>query len=103
MNFAVIKTGGKQYLVKEGEILSVEILPKKAGEKIEFEALLVAAGDDVKVGKPTVKGAKVSAEVVEHGKGDKVRVIKFHRKARFKKVYGHRQPFTKVKIEKISA
>jgi len=103
MNFAVIKTGGKQYLVKEGETLSVEALAKQAGDKIEFEALLVASGDDVRVGKPAVKGAKVTAEVLEHGKGDKVRVIKFHRKARFKKVYGHRQPFTKVKIEKIAA
>ncbi len=102
MNFAVIRTGGKQYLVKEGETLAVETLPKKAGEKIELEVMLVAAGDDVKVGKPAVKGAKVSAEVLEHGKGDKVRVVKFHRKARFKKVYGHRQPFTKIKIDKIS-
>jgi len=102
MNFAVIKTGGKQYLVKEGETLSVETLTKKVGEKIELEVLLVAAGDDVKVGKPTVKGTKATAEVLEHGKGDKVRVIKFHRKARFKKVYSHRQPFTKVRIEKIS-
>lgn len=103
MNFAVIKTGGKQYLVQEGESLVVETLAKNAGDKIEFEAMLVAAGDDIKVGKPTVKGAKVSAEVLEHGKGDKVRVTKFHRKARFKKTYGHRQPFTKIKIEKISA
>lgn len=103
MNFAVIKTGGKQYLVKEGELLVVELLSKKAGDKLEFEALLTAAGDDVKVGKPTVKGAKVTAEVIEEGKGDKVRVVKYHRKARFKKVYGHRQPFTKIKIEKITA
>jgi large subunit ribosomal protein L21 len=102
MNFAVIRTGGKQYLVKEGEGLVTETLAKKVGEKVEFEVLLVAAGDDVKVGKPTIKGAKVTAEVLEHGKGDKVRVIKFHRKARYKKVYGHRQPFTKVRIEKVS-
>ncbi len=103
MNFAVIRTGGKQYLVKEGETLSVETLPKKAGEKVELEVLLVASGDDLKVGKPAVKGATVTAEVLEHGKGEKVRVIKYHRKARFKKVYGHRQPFTKMKIEKIAA
>jgi large subunit ribosomal protein L21 len=103
MNFAVIKTGGKQYLVKEGETLLVELLSKKEGDKLDFDALLVANGEDVKVGKPTVKGAKVSASVLASGKGEKVRVVKFHRKARFKKVYGHRQPFTKLKIEKISA
>jgi large subunit ribosomal protein L21 len=103
MDFAIIKTGGKQYLVKEGESLVVETLSKNVGDKVEFEVMLVAAGDDIKIGKPTVKGAKVSAEVLEQGKGDKVRVVKYHRKARFKKVYGHRQPFTKLKIEKITA
>jgi len=103
MNFAVIKTGGKQYLVKEGETLDVELLPNQVGEKIDLETLLVVNGDDVKLGKPTVKGAKVTAEVGMSGKGEKVRVVKYHRKARFKKVYGHRQPFTTLKIEKISA
>ncbi len=103
MDFAVIKTGGKQYLVKEGESLVVELLSKNAGDKVEFEAMLVAAGDDIKVGKPIVKGAKVSASVIEEGKGDKVRVVKYHRKARYKKTYGHRQPYTKLKIEKIAA
>lgn len=104
MNFAVIKTGGKQYLVQEGETLEVELLlANKEGDKIDFEPMLVANGDAVKVGKPTVKGSKVSVLVMENGKGDKVKVIKFHRKARFKKTYGHRQPFTKIKIEKITA
>jgi len=103
MNFAVIKTGGKQYLVKEGELLKVELLEKNSGDKIEFEPMLVISGDEVKIGKPAVKGAKVTAEVLMDGKGEKVRVIKFHRKARFKKVYGHRQPFTEIKIEKITA
>ena len=104
MNFAIIKTGGKQYLVKEGELLEVELLAsKKPGDKIDFEAMLVANGDDVKIGKPTVNGAKVTASVVEHGKGEKVHVIKYHRKARYKRNRGHRQPYTKLKIEKISA
>jgi large subunit ribosomal protein L21 len=104
MNFAIIKTGGKQYLVKEGELLEVELLAsKKAGDKIDFEVMLVANGDDVNIGRPLVKGAKVTASVVEHGKGEKVHVIKFHRKARYKRNRGHRQPFTKLKIEKISA
>jgi large subunit ribosomal protein L21 len=104
MNFAIIKTGGKQYLVKEGETLEVELLASKnAGDKIDFEVMLAANGDDVKVGKPLVKGAKVTASVVEHGKGEKVHVIKYHRKARYKRNRGHRQPFTKLNIEKISA
>jgi len=103
MRFAVIKTGGKQYLVKEGETLAVEMLPQKEGDKIEFEPLLVADGDEVKVGAPTVKGSTVSATVAAHGRAKKVRVIKFHRKARYKRNVGHRQPFTKVKIEKIAA
>jgi len=103
MEFAVIKTGGKQYIVKMGETLEVEMLPNKEGDKLEFDALLVANGEDVKVGAPTVKGSKVTAQVVAHGKGPKIRVIKFHRKVRYKRHYGHRQPFTKIKIEKIAA
>jgi len=104
MNFAIIKTGGKQYLVKEGELLEVELLAsKKPGDKIDFEVMLVASGEEIKIGKPIVKGAKVTASVVEHGKGEKVHVIKYHRKARYKRNRGHRQPFTKLNIEKISA
>ncbi len=103
MQLAVIKTGGKQYLVREGEELMVEMLSKKEGDKVEFEVLLSINGDEVKVGKPEVKGAKVSATVIKHGKGEKVHVIKFHRKVRYKRHYGHRQPFSKIKIEKISA
>ncbi len=103
MKFAVIKTGGKQYLVQEGETLPVEMLSKKEGDKVDFNPLLVADDAAVKVGKPEVSGAKVTASVVSHGKGEKVRVIKFHRKVRYKKTYGHRQPFTQIKIEKISA
>src|SRR5512133_2676981 len=104
MNFAIIKTGGKQYLVKEGESLEVELLAKKnVGDKIDFEVMLVASDDNVKIGKPTVAGAKVPAAVVEHGKGEEMHVIKYHRKARYKRNRGHRQPYTKLQIEKISA
>lgn len=102
--FAVIKTGGKQYLVEEGQMLNVEKLENEAGDKLEFEALLVAESDtDVKVGMPTVKGAKVTASVVEQGRADKVHVVKFKRKVRYRRNVGHRQPFTKIKIEKIAA
>jgi large subunit ribosomal protein L21 len=103
MDFAVIKTGGKQYIVTEGETLDVEMLPNKVGEKLEFEAMLTAHGETVKVGKPKVAGAKVTASIVIHGKGPKIHVIKYHAKARYKRNVGHRQPFTKIKIEKIAA
>ncbi|MFA6131488.1 MAG: 50S ribosomal protein L21 [Patescibacteria group bacterium] len=101
--FAVIKTGGKQYLVREGEQLNVEKLEKDAGAKLEFEALLVADEDDkeVKVGKPNV--GQVQATVVEQGRAKKVAVIKYKPKVRYRRNVGHRQPFTKIKIEKIVA
>lgn len=102
---AVITTGGKQYLVKEGDSLRVEKLDVKEGESLSFDALLVMdeAGKDVKVGMPSVKGATVSAKVTGAGKADKVTVIKFHAKTRYKRKAGHRQPFTALKIETIKA
>lgn len=100
--FAVIKTGGKQYLVEEGKMLNVEKLELNDGETVEFDALLVA-GDDVKVGAPTVSGAKVTAKVIETGKGKKIDVIKYKPKSRYRRKNGHRQPFTKIEIQKISA
>lgn len=103
--FAVINTGGKQYLVQEGQVLKVEKLEKEDGAKIEFDALLLAKedGSDVKIGTPTVSGAKVTASVLETGKGKKISVIKFKPKVRYRRNVGHRQPFTAIKIEKISA
>jgi large subunit ribosomal protein L21 len=102
---AVIKTGGKQYTVKEGQKLQVEKLELEDGKIIEFEPLLVAdeEGKDVKVGAPTVSGAKVTAKVLETGRDKKVSVIKYKRKVRYRRNVGHRQPFTKIQIEKISA
>ncbi|MBU4315168.1 50S ribosomal protein L21 [Patescibacteria group bacterium] len=103
--FAVINTGGKQYLVKEGQELKVEKLENNDGDVIEFEALLVSddEGADTKIGTPTVAGAKVSAKVVETGKGEKIMVVKYKPKSRYRRKNGHRQPFTKIKIEKIVA
>jgi large subunit ribosomal protein L21 len=103
--FAVIKTGGKQYLVREGQTLKIEKLEKEAGDKIEFDAMLVTdeSGEDVKVGTPTVAGAKVSAEVLEQGRGKKISVIKYKPKVRYRRNVGHRQPFTAIKITKIAA
>ena len=106
-NIAVIMTGGKQYLVKAGDMLRVEKLEAKEGDTLSFDALLVADADtegaDAKVGMPTVGGAKVTAKVVGAGRADKVTIIKFHPKTRYKRKAGHRQMFTEIKIESISA
>jgi large subunit ribosomal protein L21 len=102
--FAVIVSGGKQYRVQEGQTLKLEKLAAEAGSSIEFDrVLLVGNGDDVKVGAPVVEGAKVAAEVVSHGRGDKVTIIKFRRRKHHMKRQGHRQWFTEVKITGISA
>ena len=101
MKFAVIKTGGKQYKVAEKDKLKIEKLNIDEGQKVEFDqVLLVADGDKVEVGAPTLKN-KVTAKVLAQGKAKKVRVVKYKRKTRYHKVYGHRQPFTEVEIQKI--
>lgn len=102
--YAVIKSGGKQYRVQEGQTLKLEKLEVATGDAIQFdEVLMVAEGDDIKVGAPLVEGAKVSAEVVSHGRGDKVTIIKFRRRKHSMRRAGHRQWFTEVKITGISA
>ena len=102
--YAVIVSGGKQHRVKEGETLKLEKLEVETGGSVEFDrVLLVANGDDVKVGAPVVEGAKVTAEVVSHGRHDKVNIIKFRRRKHHMKRQGHRQWFTEVKITGISA
>lgn len=98
---AVIATGGKQYLVKTGEEIKIEKLIAKEGETVKFAEILLTANDDgsnVKLGKPFVDGVEISATVVKQGRAKKVRVEKFKRKVRYHKVYGHRQPFTAVKV-----
>ncbi|HIS47525.1 MAG TPA: 50S ribosomal protein L21 [Candidatus Scybalocola faecigallinarum] len=101
--YAIIATGGKQYKVAEGDIIRVEKLGVEAGESVTFDQVLVVSGDDVKVGNPTVEGASVSATVVGEVKGKKVIVYKYKRKTGYHKKNGHRQAYTKVKIEKINA
>ena len=102
--YAVIESGGKQHRVEEGEVLRLEKLEVATGESIDFDkVLMVANSDDIKVGSPYVKGGKVSAEVVNHGRGEKVRIIKFNRRKHHRKQMGHRQWFTEVKITGISA
>ena len=102
--YAVIKTGGKQYRVAAGDKLRVEKLAGEVGAEISLgEVLLVAGGDATKVGTPTVAGATVSATVVEHGLGDKVRIFKMRRRKHYKKSQGHRQPYTEIRITGINA
>ena len=101
--YAVIVTGGKQYRVEEGQTLKVEKIETATGESIDLEkVLLVGNGDDVKIGQPVVEGAKVTAEVVAHGRHKKVKIIKFRRRKHHMKRQGHRQWFTEVKITGIN-
>ena len=102
--YAVIQTGGKQYRVEPGQTLSVEKLPGELGDTIDFNDVLLVAGEDkVTVGRPMVNGAKVSAEIVEHGKDKKVTVFKFQRRKNYRRRYGHRQLFTSIKINEVVA
>ncbi len=100
--YAVIKTGGKQYRVASGAELKVESLVGDVGSTISFdEVLMVGVGESIKVGAPFVAGASVKAEVVKHGRGDKIRIIKHRRRKHYHKEQGHRQNFTAVKITEI--
>jgi large subunit ribosomal protein L21 len=99
---AVIKTGGKQYIVSPGQKIKIEKINKKEGEEITFdEVLLLQTKKEIKIGKPIVKGAKVKGKVIEHGKDKKIIVFKYRPKKRYKKKMGHRQPFSVVKVLKI--
>ena len=100
---AIIVTGGKQYKVAEGDTLFIEKLPVESGETVTFDKVLaVIDGDKITVGTPVVAGAKVDASVVKNGKGKKVRIFKYNPKKGYRKRQGHRQPYTKVTIGKIS-
>lgn len=102
--YAIIKTGGKQYRVEEDQIIKVEKLPVEAGDNVEFDQVLSVVGDSgAKFGKPVLEGAKVSGRVLEQGKNKKIIVFKYKRKKRYRKKTGHRQPYTKILIEKIEA
>jgi large subunit ribosomal protein L21 len=98
MATAVIRTGGKQYRVAEGETLRVDKLQGNPGDQIEFGEVLFVAGDQPKFGKPTVAGAKVVAEIVAQERGDKLVVFKFRRRKKYRRKNGHRQSLTAVKI-----
>ena len=97
--YAVIESGGKQHRVIEGEVLKLEKLEVATGDKVTFDkVLLVGSGEDVKIGTPLVKGGKVTAEVVSHGRHEKIKIIKFNRRKHHRKQAGHRQWYTEVKI-----
>ena len=99
--FAIIVTGGKQYKVQEGDVIFVEKLDVAEGESVKFEEVLAVSGETFVAGKPTVEGAYVTANVIKNGKGKKIHVLKYKSKKNEKKKIGHRQPYTKVQIEKI--
>ncbi|HCU67457.1 MAG TPA: 50S ribosomal protein L21 [Rheinheimera sp.] len=101
--YAVFQSGGKQHRVTEGQTLRLEKLDLAKGATVEFAALMIVNGEDVKIGTPLVEGSKVIAEVVEHDRGDKVKIVKFRRRKHYRKQAGHRQWFTEVKITGISA
>ncbi|MGC1181775.1 50S ribosomal protein L21 [Legionella sp.] len=101
--YAVIKTGGKQYTVKEGDVLKIELLPEDIGNEIKFEEVLMFAdGDEVVCGTPFVAKALVKAQVLDHGRHKKVKIIKFRRRKHHMKQMGHRQYYSQVKITAIS-
>lgn len=101
--YAVIETGGKQYRVQEGDTLFVEKIAGNEGDSVKFDKVLLVSNDgDVKVGKPFVEEVTVDGSIVEHGKGKKIIVFKYKAKKDYRRKQGHRQPYTKVKIEKIN-
>jgi len=101
--YAIIATGGKQYKVSEGDIITIEKLSCEEGEKVTFDQVLAIGGDSFKAGEPTVAGATVEGTVEKNGRAAKVIVYKYKSKTGYHKKNGHRQSFTKVKIEKINA
>lgn len=99
---AVIKTGGKQYRVKEGDVLRVEKLGLDAGAKVELdEVLMMSNGEDIQIGAPLLKGTKVTAEVMSNGRAKKVKIIKFRRRKHSMTQMGHRQSYSEIKIKEI--
>lgn len=102
--FAIIKTGGKQYLVSPNDVLNIEKIPGEAGNQVVFDQVLLVAEPDgkaVKIGKPLIDGEKVTATIVKQYRGKKIRIVKFKQKVHYRRTLGHRQHYTQVKIEGI--
>ena len=100
--YAIIATGGKQYKVSEGDIITIEKLGANAGEEVVFDQVLAVSDDKLVVGQPTVAGATVTSDVIEEGRAKKVIVYKYKRKSGYHKKNGHRQSYTKVQIKAIN-
>ncbi len=100
--FAIVQSGGKQYRVNEGDVVRLESLPAEPGEVVEFPVMMLG-GDTVQVGTPLVDGASVKAEVLAHGRGDKIYIYKFKAKINYRRKAGHRQNYTEVRITEIAA
>lgn len=97
--YAVIRSGGKQYCVEEGDVIRVEKIDAKEGDKVRLDEVLLLGGEDqVKIGTPTVKGASVTATVKAQGRGEKIRIVKKRRRKHYRKQMGHRQAFTELAI-----
>ncbi len=102
--YAVVKTGGKQYRVSAGEKLRIEQIAAEVGQEIQLEeVLLVADGDAIQMGAPLIAGARVTAKVLKHGRGDKVHIYKMRRRKHYRKSQGHRQNYTEIEILGIAA
>jgi len=102
--YAIIETGGKQYKVREGDVITIERLKASVGETVAFDkVLMLSDGETVQIGAPVLEGAKVFGTVVENGKGKKIIIFKYKAKKNYRKKQGHRQPYTMVKIESLSA
>jgi len=102
--YAVIKTGGKQYRVVAGEKLKVEQITADVGSEIVLDQVfMIAEGDNIQVGAPLVNGAKVTATIISHGRGEKIRIFKMRRRKHYQKHQGHRQNYTEIQISGISA
>ena len=102
--YAIVRSGGKQYRVEEGALISVDTVAGKVGDIVTLgDILVIADGDDVKAGQPALDGAKVTAEIVAHGKGPKIQVLRYKNKTRQRRARGHRQSETTIRITKIEA
>jgi large subunit ribosomal protein L21 len=102
--YAIVETGGKQYRVEEGSVVWVEKLPAEDGDEVTFDRVLVVAnGNDVRVGTPYIEGASAQGKVLRQGKSRKILVFRYKAKSNLRRRYGHRQPYTKVLVEKIHA
>ena len=102
--YAVFKTGGKHYRAATGDVIKVEKIEAEKGSTVELDqVLMVGEGEDVKIGAPYLDGGKVTAKVVDHGRGDKIKVVKFKRRKNYRRTMGHRQYFTQIEITGIDA